>query len=124
MQIAALYQEEIGEYDKAVEAYDKAAERGETSLAEIRFRQGECHEKSGKLDEALASYEAADTGDRTDPFRIASLAQIGQILENRGNWQGAIDAYQRIVDAQGKPEWTEMAQGRIDAIRETQVAGG
>jgi tetratricopeptide (TPR) repeat protein len=124
IQIGSIYQEELGEYERAIEAFEKAAEGGEIGLAEIRFRQGECYEKLGQIEEALAAYEGADKGEVTDPFRIGSLAQIGQILEDRGDWKGAIAAYQRIVDAQGKPEWTEMAQGRIEAIRATEGAGG
>jgi tetratricopeptide (TPR) repeat protein len=123
-QVGALYQEELGDYSHAVDAYEKALAQDGTNPAEIRFRQGECWEKAGDLEQALASYRKADVGSAVDPFRIASLAQIGQILEKRGDWAGAITAYQKIVDAHGKPEWTEMAQGRIAALREMEVAGG
>ncbi|MFH1845018.1 MAG: tetratricopeptide repeat protein, partial [bacterium] len=130
-QIASLYHEELGDYEQAIEAYEaafasafeNAAGQPDAPLAEIRFRQGECHEKLGQLDAALQRYEAAATGPATDPFRIASLAQMGKILEERGDWAGAIAAFERIVAADGKPEWTAMAQGRIEAIRNTTIAG-
>jgi TolA-binding protein len=123
LQVASIYQEEIGDPAQAIATYDKALQGGEAALPEIRFRQGECYEKATQLDQALKAYRAADTGPATDPFRIAALAQIGKILEDRGDWLGAIEAYQAIVDAHGKPEWTEMAQGRIAAIRESENAG-
>jgi hypothetical protein len=49
---------------------------------------------------------------------------LGSIHEDRGDWSAALNAYQRVIDANGKPEWTEMANQRIEAIRELQVAGG
>ncbi len=123
LQIAALYQEELGDWGAAVEAYEEAGTMGEANLSEVRFRQGECHEKAGDAEAALASYSGAAAGGGTDPFRIAALAQMGEMLETRGEFEGAISAYQRIVDANGKLEWTDMAQARIAAIREKMVAG-
>lgn len=123
-QVASLYQGELGDFSRAIEAYEQAAQQEPARIAEIRFKQGECNEKAQKLDEALALYhQAAEQGSAVDPYRIASLAQTGQILEARRDWAGATNAYQRIVDANGKPEWTAMAQGRIQAIAESQVAG-
>jgi|GEM_PF-1723140 len=125
LQIAGLYQEELGDYHQAVEAYEHALENGDTQPAEARYRQGECHEKLDQMDQALASYAAAaDEGATTDPFRIASLARAAEISEERGDWSGAIGAWQRIIDAGGKPEWTQMANERIEAIRSSGVVGG
>ncbi len=123
LQIATIFQDELGDYAQAVDAYDNALQRREISVAEARYRQGECQRRSGELDAALASYAAADAGDPVDPFRIASLAAIGEIAEDRGDLAGAVGAYQRIVDAGGKPEWTQMAQERIAIIRESTVGG-
>jgi TolA-binding protein len=124
LQVGALYQDELGDYPRAIEAYDKALAQDPGQLLQIRFKQGECWEKQEKLDDALRVYEqGAGSGAAADPYRIASLAQIGRILEARRDWAGATNAYQRIIDAHGKPEWTEMAQGRITAIKDQQVAG-
>ena len=123
LQIAALYQEELGDYPRAVEAYQKGLERGEGAAAEINYRQGECLEKAEDIDGALARYEMAAAGGSADPFRIAALAQIGQLREDRGDWGGAVKAYERIIAAGGNPEWTQMAQDRIAAIRESGVIG-
>ncbi|MBU1073003.1 tetratricopeptide repeat protein, partial [bacterium] len=117
-QIATLYQNELGDYQNAIGAYHQVLERGEAGIEEIGYRQGECYEKLGRYEEALASYEMSAGGaDRTAPHRIASLAQIGQLSEERGDWNTAIQAYTRIVNANGKPEWTAMAQGRIAEIQ-------
>ena len=124
LQIASLYQEELGDYRQAVEAYEHALEAGSAPLNEIRYRQGECYEKAEMMDQALASYEtAASQGAITDSFRIASLARLAEIAETRGDWPGAIAAWQRIIEAGGKPEWTQMANERIDAIRAAGVVG-
>jgi len=125
LQIASLYQEELGDFRQAVEAYEHALESGETPVAEARYRQGECHEKDNSIDLALASYgAAAQEGAIVDPFRIASLARMAEIAEERGDWGAALSAWQQIQDAGGKPEWTAMADERINAIRSSGVVGG
>ncbi|MBC8423103.1 tetratricopeptide repeat protein [bacterium] len=117
-QIATLYQDELGDFENAIEAYQKVLERGEAGIEEIGYRQGQCFEKLERHQEAIASYEMSASGaDRTAAHRIASLAQIGQLSEDRGDWNTAIQAYTRIVQANGKPEWTAMAQGRIAEIQ-------
>jgi tetratricopeptide (TPR) repeat protein len=124
LEIASLYQGEIGNYQKAIEAYDAASSRNEAPVAEIEYRKGEAYEKAKDVDAAIRSYETSTgAGPVDDPFRIASLANLGEIHEDRGDWAAAVNAYQRIIDVNGKPEWTEMAQQRIEAIREFQVAG-
>ena len=117
-QIATLYQDEMGDYESAIESYQTSLERGEAGIEEIGYRQGQCYEKLDRFEEAIASYEMSASGaDRTAPHRIASLAQIGQLSEDRGDWNTAIQAYTRIVQSNGKPEWTAMAQGRIAEIQ-------
>ena len=123
-QIATLYQDEMGDYTHALEAYAKAETAGEAGPEEIGFRRGECYEKMGRIGDALSAYEtAAGVGSPGAPFRIASLAQIGQLSEDRGDWPAAIQAYQQIIKADGNPEWTAMAQGRIAEIQANQTAG-
>ena len=60
----------------------------------------------------------------TTLFRSAALAEIGRIAEERGDWNRAIGAYERIISAGGKQEWTAMAEGRIAAIRDAGVTAG
>ena len=117
-QIATLFHDEMGDYQHAVESYAKALQLGEAGVEEIGYRQGECYEKLGRIPDAIASYEqSASGGDVAAPHRIASLAQIGQLSEDAGDWGTALNAYNRIVQANGKPEWIAMAQGRIEEIR-------
>lgn len=117
-QIAVIYQDELGDYDKAISSYAKALVKGEANVEEIGYKQGECFEKLGRINDAISSYQAsAEGGDRSAPHRIASLAQIGQLSEDLGDWGTAMDAYTRIVNSNVKPEWTAMAQGRIQEIK-------
>ena len=125
VQIATLYQEEVGDYQQAVEAYDHALSYGDAPLAEVRYRQGECQEKNDRIDLALTAYgSAADEGQSDNAFRIASLARMAELSEERGDWSAARNAWQRIIDTNGKPEWTEMARERIALIQPTASAGG
>jgi tetratricopeptide (TPR) repeat protein len=124
MEIGAMYHGEIGDYPQAIAAYDAALGRGEAPAVEIEYRKGETYEKARDIDAAMRSYElSASAGAPADQFRIASLVALGEIHESRGSWQTAIDAYQRVVDSGGKPEWIEMAKQRIQAIRDTKIAG-
>ena len=121
LQIAALYQEEVGDYEEALKAYGKALERRETAPSEIRYQRGQCLEKLGRLDDALAEYRQG--GDGTDEFALASLSRAAEIHEKRRNWNAALSAYQQIVSSGASPEWVAMAQGRIEFIRQEQAAG-
>ena len=124
LQVASLYQDELGDYRQAVEAYGHALDSGEAPVAEVRYRQGECHEKDGKMEDAMGSYnQAASDGATADPFRIASLARLAEIAEERGDWSGATTYWQAIADAGGKPEWTKMATDRLTEIRASGVSG-
>ncbi len=117
-QIATLYQDELGDYENAAKTYSKALEKGEAGIEEIGYRQGQCYEKLDRIEQAVASYEMSASGaDVAAPHRIASLAQIGQISEERGDWNAAVQAYNRIVQTNGKPEWTAMAEGRLAEIQ-------
>ncbi|PID80767.1 hypothetical protein CSB20_05810 [bacterium DOLZORAL124_64_63] len=125
LQVATLYQEELGDYRQAEEAYEHAQENGEAPLAEVRYRQGQCLEKDGDMDGALARYaDAAANGPTADPFRIASLARQAEIAEERGDWAEALAAWGQIHDAGGKAEWKALAAERMEAIRSSGVVGG
>jgi TolA-binding protein len=125
IQVANLYQEELGDYRQAVEAYEHALESGDAPVAEMRYRQGECFEKDGKMEAALGAYEAsAGTSPAADAFRIASLARLAEIAEERGDNRTAVGHWQTIISAGGKPEWTQMAQERISLLQSVGMAGG
>lgn len=124
LQIAALYQEELGDWERAVESYERAAAVAGAPITEIRFRQGESLVKAGDIDAALARFEQAAAGSGADPFRVAALAEIGRIAEDRGDWHKAVAAYERIIATGGKPEWSALAEQRIAAIQAAGVIAG
>ncbi len=125
IQVASLYQEELGDYRQAVEAYEHALESGDAPVAEMRYRQGECYEKDGKMEAALGAYQqSASSSPAADAFRIASLARLGEIAEERGDNRTAIRHWQSIINAGGKAEWTQMAQERISLLQSVGMAGG
>ena len=124
LQVASLYQEELGDYPQAVEAYEHALESGDAPVAEMRYRQGECQEKDNHMEAALAAYEqSAASSPAADPFRVASLARLAEIAEERGDHPAAIRHWQSIVDAGGKPEWTQMAREHITALQSIGMTG-
>lgn len=121
LQIAALYKDEVGNYDEALKAYAKALERGEAGSSEIHYQRGQCLEKLSRVDDALAEYQTAGSGG--DEFSIASLSRIAEVQEERRNWNAALSAYQQIASSAANPDWVAMAQGRIEFIRQEQAAG-
>ncbi len=123
LEVAGIYQDELGSWDQAVRAYDQALQAGEGSAAEVSYRQGECHRKAGSIEAALQSFARGAQGGGDDPFTIASLAQMGELHQDRGEWQAALSAYERILNNATNPEWTAMAQSRVEALRQMQAAG-
>jgi TolA-binding protein len=123
LEIASIDQDELGAYGQAIEAYGKALANKDGNPVEIRYRQGECHEKAKDIDSAINSYREAGKGSGDDPFVIAALAKVGELLEDRGDFRGAVKAYQDILAKATKPEWTAMAQSRVDALQEKAMAG-
>ena len=125
VQVASLYQEELGDFRQAVEAYEHALESGDAPVAEMRYRQGECYEKDGKMEEALGAYgQSAAASPAADAFRIASLARLAEIAEERGDNRTAVRHWQSIINAGGKPEWTQMATERLSLLQSLGMAGG
>ena len=87
-------------------------------VAEMRYRQGECYEKDGKMEEALGAYgQSAAASPAADAFRIASLARLAEIAEERGDNRTAVRHWQSIINAGGKPEWTQMATERLSLLQ-------
>jgi TolA-binding protein len=117
-QIAGLYQDELGDFAVAIDAWGKSLDEGSSTVEEVAYRQGECYEKLNDIEQAIASYDRSGSGsDTTSSFRIASLARLGELSEEKGDWTTAVHAWNRIVETNGKPEWTDMAQARIQEIQ-------
>jgi len=123
LEVAALHQDELGAWDEAIETYETALAAGHGSESEIRYRQGECHLKADRIDRAIDSFAQAASGGGDDPFAIAGLAEMGELHEDRGEWQAALSAYERILTKATNPEWTAMAQTRVEALQQMQAAG-
>ena len=125
LQIAGLYQDELGDYRQAIEAYEHALAAGERAGGGGPLPPGRVpgEGRPRRRGPGQLRHGRRRGRDRTDPFRIAALARMAEIAEERGDWRGALATWQRIVDAGGKPEWTQMAADRIEAIRSSGVVG-
>jgi len=117
LQVGVVFQDEMGAYGDAVGAYRGALEEPTLNPAEIHYRIGQCFGKLEKLDESLASFlDASEAGASDDPYRIAALAEAGEIFEKRSQWSAALEVYRSIQSAGGKPEWTQLAEARIAEV--------
>jgi TolA-binding protein len=118
--IAGLYQDELGDYSGAIDAWDKSFAEESATIEEVAYRKGECYEKMDQIEQAIASYDESGLGaEMESSFRIASLARLGELSEQKGDWTTAVHAWNRIIETNGKPEWTAMAQTRIQEIQST-----
>lgn len=105
-------------YADALGYWENAAAKGgrayTTPLA--YYNIGVCQEEMGDMANAVASYEkAADT----DEFALAAHARFsaGRVKETTGDYSGAYDAYQKLVDASPDDTWANLAKSRQIALR-------
>lgn len=126
LQMADVYQNETGEYDKALDMYGTLAEQPGAPVVQIQYERGECLSKLGRTDEALAAYAAAADvpGALSDDHGIAALARIASIHEEAGDLALARKAYQRIAQNDSNAEWASLARERMESLdQELQQAG-
>jgi tetratricopeptide (TPR) repeat protein len=91
----------LGQYDKAVKAFDDALET-DKDQADLFFARGRAYQRLGKLDAALRSYEAADkcyldASDSTNR-RGLTLAAWAYCLNQSQHPAAAIDRYRQAIN--------------------------
>lgn len=67
-------------------------------LEESLFIKGECHAKSGNLDEALATYHLVVRENKNDVWHLFALTQIGSVFSFRNEQDKAEEAFKRVLE--------------------------
>lgn len=88
----ALHQQ--GSYDQAIQIYLNL-EKQDPSDVDVHFLLGAAYEKVGQNQKALAEFQTAV---ELDPKHDKAWQQLGFLLLNRSDWQGAENAFQRSID--------------------------
>ena len=67
-------------------------------LEEGLFIKGECHAKSGNLDQALETYELVVRQNKKSVWHLFALTQIGSVYSFRGEQDKAEDAFKKVLE--------------------------
>ncbi len=76
------------------------------------YNAGVCYEETGDTKTAAEYYQMAIDN---PAFLLVSRALfgLGRVREAEGNYSGAAEAYQKMVDEYGSDSWTNLAQTRL-----------
>ena len=80
------------------------------------FNKGVCYENLNKTDDAVAAYKyAAEFAD----FGMAPHAyfSLGRILESKGDYAGAAEAYKTLNDKFAYEDWANLAKTRLITLQ-------
>jgi tetratricopeptide (TPR) repeat protein len=100
--------------DRAIQLYQAAIARSPDSAMLYREVAG-VERRKGDLDQALVHLRQAAALDPTD---VLALRQIAELLDSRGNVEGAISAYNAVLAVETDPE----VEARRDALRNLAAA--
>jgi len=90
-----------GKYDEASQAYASIA-RGRTSEPQVRYRLAYLDFARGNGAAAAPAFQAlSSTRAAPDWVRASSFLYVGRLADLAGNRQGAVKAYQKVVDDYG-----------------------
>lgn len=101
----------------AAESYRETAEAFPRShLASVSlYNAGAAFEEAGDLESATESFEelSAEFGDSPSPLVPQAVFSLGRIAEETGDFAGAGEHYQRLVENHPGSSWTSLARSRI-----------
>lgn len=120
----AFFLKDLKKYQKAIETFKKAIEKGMAS-ARIRFTLGLCLEKKGLNQEAIEQYfkliyaypNIAEINTESN-YKIKAYFRIAKIYENKGDLEQAKKAYQKIISSKVKE--SKIARNRLEKLKNNQ----
>ena len=102
----------LGNYNQAVEEYRRAIQKRPQS-AEIYVKLASCYRLMGNLDvaESMLSTATAKEVGYADIY-----LESGIILEKRGQWREAVEAYRRYLGLKPNAKNADMVRGKIQSL--------
>lgn len=111
--------EKAGNWEAAAEEYELALTSnpsGDLRL-ELYYRLGLCREQLEDIDGAVKIYsEAISSKNKSDAFRLSSVARCAALYEKKGEYTKAISAYQDLVRHAEDPELVVAAKERVSQL--------
>ena len=78
---------------------------------------GEAYQSLDKKGPAIKAYSALIGMEPVaSDLRLAGLAQLAYLYEEKKDLQNAILIYEKIVVSEGKKEWVDAATGKVKAL--------
>lgn len=117
----AVCQFAFQEYKKALAACEDWEERypSDALIAEVLSLKGDVQKTMGKTDEAVESYLRASSAASTDEVLSYTLAEVGRILEQKGDWKRLGEVFTTQIDRQPESKlalgwyyWVARAKAR------------
>lgn len=116
LQIGQLY-EEVEDFQKAADAYSKI-KNNKQEIFEALYSKGRCYRKLKAPAEEQKVYERLMRfSPKNNHFRLASLVLLGELYEQSGFVQKAIDVYQDISSHSANKEWRTIAREKINYLK-------
>jgi TolA-binding protein len=108
-----------GEYEKAIEFYEKGASGRKKSYLSFLCLMGaaSCQEQLKNYDKAARIYEEVLASYKERYIAPTALFNLGQVLERENKLDMAKDEYAKIVDDYGWSSWKDFAEKRILLLR-------
>ncbi len=105
-------------FAESADFWKATAEKGKkTYLAPLAyFNVAACLEETGNTDAALENYKlAADNNDFV--MRTHAKFNYGRLLETKGDYAGAAEAYNELNDNYPDDSWADLAKSRLLALK-------
>jgi tetratricopeptide (TPR) repeat protein len=106
------------DYEASRSAWVKAADAKKAVYTApiCNYNAAVCSENLGDLDSALSYYEKAV---KAEDFFLADHAyfSLGRVNEAKGNYDKAVEAYEKIGDLHPASKWAPLAKDRIIAVK-------
>lgn len=116
LQIGQLY-EEVEDYQKAVEVYS-TIQNTRKEIFEGLYSVARCYRKLKAPAEEQKAYERLKRfSPKNNQFRLAGLVLLGEMYEQSGFVQKAVEVYQDILSHSAKKEWRDIAQDKVNYLK-------
>lgn len=115
---AALYRK-MGNHAESIKIYSKLFKSTKDKPTRLRLTNAiaECYKDSGNPAKAMSVYQKLIGMEPVHhDFRLAGLAQLAFLYEQKKDWDGAIKVYEKIVISGGRQDWVKSAKDRIQIL--------
>ncbi|MBF0478174.1 MAG: tetratricopeptide repeat protein [Candidatus Omnitrophica bacterium] len=105
------YDAAIKDYRMIINKYDSTADAMEI-VEKAYFALGWSYLKAGALDLSIHTFETLKTKTANNTVRISAMTQIGDAYQDAGQWDKAVDVYDKVLEQFPESPYTDYVQYR------------